>query len=115
MIKGGKNIAMKVPPHQWSRTVAFYESVLGLPVLERDPASVAFKFGPNRLWIDRVEALSQAELWLELTTDDLVAADATLAAARVTRRDEIEELPDGFKGFWIANPAEIIHLVSETE
>jgi hypothetical protein len=29
------------------------------------------------------------------------------------RRDEIEPLPDGFKGFWIANPANIIHLVTE--
>lgn len=106
---------MKVPPHQWNGTVAFYESVLGLPVLERDPVSVTFEFGPNRLWIDRVDALSQAELWLELVTDDLVATDAMLAAARITRRDEIEELPDDFKGFWISNPADIIHLVSEGE
>ena len=27
--------------------------------------------------------------------------------------DKIEPLPDSFKGFWLANPANIIHLVCE--
>jgi hypothetical protein len=31
----------------------------------------------------------------------------------VVRRDEIEPLPEGFKGFWISNPANIIHLISQ--
>ena len=30
----------------------------------------------------------------------------------VVRRDEVEKLPDGFNGFWVCNPAGIIHLVS---
>jgi hypothetical protein len=29
-IKGGINIAMKVPPHQYEETIAFYRDVIGL-------------------------------------------------------------------------------------
>ena len=28
---GGRNIAMKVPPHQWEQTVRFYRETLRLP------------------------------------------------------------------------------------
>jgi hypothetical protein len=31
---GGRNIATKVPPHQWTATVAFYRDTLGLPELD---------------------------------------------------------------------------------
>lgn len=110
---GGRNIAMKVPPHLWEATVAFYRDVLGLkPAGPLAPPSASFEFGANRLWIDRVETVSQAELWLELTTDDVGAAAEHLAAAGVVRRDEIEPLPPGFRGYWIQNPAAIIHLVA---
>lgn len=112
---GGRNIAMKVPPHQWEATVRFYRDVLGLPLVEHGPTqppSVGFAFGANRLWIDRVEAMSQAELWLEITVADLRAAEARLRAAGVVRCDEIEQLPPDMQGFWIANPASIIHLVA---
>ena len=113
---GGCNIAMKVPPHLWEQTVQFYKDVLTLKVIEQAatvPQSVAFEFGTNRLWIDRVDGLSQAELWLELTADDVQAASELLKSAGVVRRDEIEPLPAGFEGFWIQNPAAIIHLVSK--
>ncbi len=30
--RGGHNIAMKVPPHQFEATVNFYRDVLGLPL-----------------------------------------------------------------------------------
>lgn len=43
------------------------------------------------------------------------AAAEYLKSFGVTRRDEIELLPKGFKGFWINNPANIIHLVSQDE
>ena len=69
-IRGGPNIAMKVPPHRYEATVAFYRDVLALPIAVERDGSIAFTFGAVRLWIDRVECLSQAELWLELTTDD---------------------------------------------
>ena len=49
--RGGRNIAMKVPPHRWEATVAFYERTLGLAGRRREHASVAFEFGPTVLWI----------------------------------------------------------------
>ena len=107
----GRNIAMKVPPSQYDATVAFYRDVLGFPLIDEFAPSVVFEFGPNRLWVDRATAMSQAELWLEVVTDDLPAAEARLEAAGVARCDEIESLRDGFAGFWIASPASIVHLV----
>lgn len=109
---GGRNIAMKVPAHQWEATVAFYRDVLRLEVLPNDGPSAAFRFGEACLWIDRCAQLSQAEIWLEVQTDDLAAATERLAAANVVRCDAIEPLPAGFKGFWIVNPAGIVHLVA---
>jgi predicted enzyme related to lactoylglutathione lyase len=42
MFSGGRNIAMKVPPHQWETTVAFYRDVLGwLEITTDDPAAAA--------------------------------------------------------------------------
>lgn len=117
-IAGGRNIAMKVPPHVWDTTVQFYRDVIGLRVLERAPTlppSVGFEFGSNQLWVDRVDGLSQAEIWLELNTHDLQDAASHLMSAGIARRDEIEALPEGFEGFWIANPASIIHLVAKPE
>lgn len=52
-------------------------------------------------------------MWLELTTDDLAGAEEYFRSAGVVRRDEIEKLPEGFEGFWIQNPASIIHLVTK--
>lgn len=115
---GGRNIAMKVPPHLWDATVQFYRDVVGLKVIEHAPTvppSVGFEFGANQLWIDRVDGLSQAEIWLELSTSDVEAAASHLKSAGVVRRDEIEPLPEGFAGFWITSPASIIHLISKPE
>lgn len=111
---GGRNIAMKVPPHQWEATVAFYRDVLGLASLEPftgSPPSVGFNFGENRLWIDKVIGMSQTELWLEIVTDDATAAAEHLAQAGVARCDAIEQLPDGASSFWVSSPSQIIHLV----
>ena len=112
---GGKNIAMKVPPHQYEATVAFYRDVLGLTQID-GPAgdAVGFVFGTNNLWIDRVPSMSQAELWLEIVTDDTAAAAETLAQANVVRCDEIEDL-GSLDGFWVSSPAAVIHLVDARE
>ena len=112
--RAGRNIAIKVPPHQYEATLRFYRDVLGLEALEDQAPSVGFRFGANNLWIDRVPALSQAETWLEIVTDDLAAAAAHLAAEGVVRCDEIEPLPPGFEGFWVSSPAAIVHLVCDT-
>lgn len=109
---GGRNIAMKVPPHQYDATVRFYRDVLGLKPLQNHPPEVGFEFGSCQLWIDRVTALSQAELWLEIVTDDVPAAAEHFGQEGVVRCDDIERLPEGFNGFWISNPASIIHIVS---
>lgn len=112
---GGRNIAMKVPPHQFDATVRFYGEVLGLKPIENHPSEVGFEFGSNQLWIDRVPGVSQAEVWLEIVTNDPSAAAKILENENVVRCDEIEALPDGFEAFWISNPASIIHLVCKDE
>ncbi len=110
---GGVNIAMKVPPHTFDRTVAFYRSILGIPVDETEEESVAFRFGPNRLWIDRVPTQTQSDVWLQIETPDIEQAEAHFRRTRTERRDEIETLPDNMEAFWITNPAGIVHLVSK--
>jgi catechol 2,3-dioxygenase-like lactoylglutathione lyase family enzyme len=107
----GRNIAMKVPPHLYEATIQFYRDVLGLKEITKHAPSIGFEFGPNNLWIDRVPGISQAEIWLEVVTNDLDAASAQLETAGVVRCDEIEPLPQGFQGFWVSSPASIIHLV----
>jgi hypothetical protein len=110
--RGGRNLALKVPPHQFEATVAFYRDVLGLEPLPTEGASAAFRFGSLCLWVDRMAQLSQAEVWLEVQAEDPDAAAAHLARQGVVRCDAIEALPEGFRGFWIANPAGIVHLVA---
>jgi catechol 2,3-dioxygenase-like lactoylglutathione lyase family enzyme len=107
----GRNIAMKVPPHLYEATIRFYRDTLGFRQLQAGDASVCFEFGANRLWIDRLAGVSQAELWLELVTSDVEAAARQLAAAGVVRCDDIEPLPEGMQAFWISSPASIVHLV----
>ena len=112
----GKNLAMKVPAHEFEKTVVFYRDILGFEEIKESQTansdSVRFMFGDKILWIDRVATLSQAELWLEIVTDDIHAASEYLASQGCVRRDEIEPLPQNFNGFWLANPANIIHLIS---
>ena len=115
VFQGGRNIALKVPPHQWDETVRFYREILGLAEIAEHAPDVVFQFGHNQLWIDRVATVSQAELWLEVITDNLSAAEAHLDAADVVRCDEVEKLPDGFNGFWISSPTSIVHLVTQVE
>lgn len=113
----GKNIAMKVPVHEYDTTLRFYRDILGLEAIEsmsdENPDSQVFKFGDKNLWIDRVTTVSQAEIWLEILTDDITAAAEYLGQQGCIRSDEIEPLPSGFSGFWISNPCNIIHLITE--
>jgi catechol 2,3-dioxygenase-like lactoylglutathione lyase family enzyme len=112
---GGRNIAIKVPPHQYEDMVRFYKNILGLKPLDNHPPAVGFEFGANQLWIDRVPGMSQAEIWLELATPDIPGAAEHLEKAGVVRRDEIEPLPEGYEGFWIASPSSIIHMVAKPD
>ena len=114
-IRGGVNIAMKVPPYQYEATIAFYRDVVGLKPFDAKAPAVGFELGPNRLWIDEAPALSQAEIWLELFTDDFAAAAGQLAEAGIVRCDAIEALGEGFRGGWIVNPANIVHMLREPD
>lgn len=114
-IKGGINIAMKVPSHQYEAVIAFYRNVVGLPPFDEKAPAKGFVLGPNRLWIDEAPHYSQAEIWLELFTEDHGAALDRLAAHKVVRCDQVEELGEGFRGGWIMNPANIVHLVREPD
>lgn len=109
--EGGINLAMKVPPHQFDAVVSFYRQTLALEEIEPLQPDIVFRLGPNRLWIDKVSGMSQAEIWLEVITNDTAAATAHLSDAGIVRCDEIEPLPEGSDGFWISSPAQIIHLV----
>ena len=112
---GGRNIALKTPAHLYDETCLFYAGTLGLPVLATHDDSTVFAFGAMRLWVDRVAALSQPELWLELTVDDPAAAAEHLSRHGAVRCDAVEALPDGFQGFWIAGPGGMIHLVAKPD
>ena len=113
--RGGRNVALKLPVRNYAATLAFYRDVLGLAVLHEGDSGAVIEFGPVRLWLDRVPHQSQPDIWLELMVDDTAAAERHLAAHGILRCDEVEKLPDGFDGFWIAAPAGTIHLVSTDE
>lgn len=113
---GGRNIALKVPPHRYEATLAFYRDVLHLPALAGPTGgATGFVFGPCNLWVDNCPGLSQAEIWLEVVTSGVDEAASVMASAGLARRDEIEDLGAGFDGFWISSPADTIHLVDSRE
>jgi len=108
----GRNIAMKLPERLFASMLVFYRDTLGFEVEENDSGALV-RFGAMRLHLDRVPHQSQTDLWLQVETDDVAAAQAWLAAEGVARCDEVECLPDDFAGFWIAAPSGTIHLVAE--
>ncbi|MGH1469547.1 MAG: hypothetical protein ACRBCS_00025 [Cellvibrionaceae bacterium] len=113
----GKNIAIKVPTHEFEKMVNFYKVILGLGQKEANSPdsfkSVTFEFGDKNLWVDEISGLSQAEVWLEIETDNAVEAKEYLKKQGCSMRDEIEPLPSGFNGFWLSSPSNTIHLVNE--
>ena len=111
LFRPGNNIAMKVPTYEYDRTVAFYRDILQLASTSSSQSSTVFDFGDRRLWIDRCEHVSQAEIWLEVTCDDVAAARERLTALGVRFCDDIESLPADIEGFWVVNPGNIVHLV----
>lgn len=110
----GRNIAMKLPERVFAETLSFYRDVLGLKV-EENTSGALVDFGAVRPHLDRVAHQSQTDLWLQIETDDPAAAEAWLADQGVDRCDEVEPLPTGFEGYWIASPSGTIHLVATRE
>lgn len=113
--KPGKNIAMKVPAFDFHKTVAFYKDILGYQIVEEDGSSLAFDYDGKNLWIDKVETMSQTEIWLEIIADDIEAASKYFDTKNINRCDSIEKLPNNFNGFWIAAPGNVVHLVSKEQ
>ncbi len=113
----GDNIAIKVPSHQYDRTVLFYKDVLGLEIVSagsQEPQErMAFKFGNQNLWINCAPETSQSELWLEVKTDNIEKAAEYFNHHQAVRYDDIEPLARELKGFWISSPANIFHLINE--
>lgn len=113
LFKGGRNMALKLPAHRFESTLQFYRDTLGLPVKMMADGVPVVEYGPMRLWLDRSETASRSELWLEIVAKDADGAAAALEAAGVTRCDRVEPLPEGFRGFWVMSPADVVHLVAE--
>ena len=115
----GKNIALKTPAHEYEKVIQFYKDILGfnrLDIENLDPFdSECFEFGDKRLWVDRIEGLSQSETWLEIESDDIESAKQYLVEKGCQLRDEIEPLPSEINGFWLSSPSNIIHLVIASE
>lgn len=108
---GGVNIAIKVPLHQYEATVSFYRDTLNLPLVEEEQEGCIFQFGPVRLWVDKAPNLARSDVWLELETNDTMAAARYLKNQGVPRCDELESLPEDFDGFYVSDPAGVVHLV----
>lgn len=113
----GKNIAMKIPAHEYESTVRFYREVLGFKEITGSGAgdTPRFEFGDKVLWLDCMPGLSQSEIWLEIVASDIDKASEYFKEKGCHRRDEIEPLPNGFKAFWISSPSNIIHLISSSD
>ena len=116
-IRPGKNIAIKVPAHEFERMVEFYKIIIGLKQKDANSPdefdSIAFEFGDKNLWVDKISGISQAEVWLEIETDNAAVAKSYLEEQGCVIRNEIEPLPSGFNGFWLSSPSNIVHLVNE--
>jgi hypothetical protein len=112
---GGANIALKIPAHLYEQAIAFYRETLRLPLIEEEPEGCIFQFGPMRLWVDKAPHLSKPDVWLELNTNDTESAASYFNTHGVIRRDELEQLPEDFDGFFITDPSGIIHLVTGDE
>lgn len=108
---GGPNIAIKVPEHVWSETIAFYRDVLGL---KQEGEDAIFSFGEGRrLHLDRRPQFPRGDVWLQIHTQDADAALAHLAGHGVPVRDELEGLPPRLRGHWISDPAGTVLLLNE--
>jgi hypothetical protein len=113
MLRSGPNIAVKVPPRQWDRTVRFYAETLGLPRIDSAGPVMIFALGQDRLRIDRVESLTEPEVWLEFQTDSRATTTALLSDEGFVHGDSVDALPAGFKRFWIASRTEFMHLLPQ--
>lgn len=75
---------------KWNDAVAFYRTVLGLPVAYETPSMVGFETGAFRLYVEQGAAHSPV---FELLVPDVAAAKRGLLAAGCTVVEEDPALP----------------------
>jgi len=75
---------------KWNDAVAFYRTVLGLPVVYETPSMVGFETGAIRLYVEQGAAHAPV---FELLAPDVAAAKQQLLAAGCTVVEEDPALP----------------------
>ncbi len=106
-IVGGTNIALKIPKSQFADVIKFYKD-LGFDLKEQSgfaTPSFSCTFGSNTLWIDCVDHIGKADIWLELVADHIPNALERVRQSGGMQRDEIESLPDDMHAHWVCDPA----------
>lgn len=112
-IRGGDNIAIKIPTYHYERTVAFYRDVLRLPFAREELGSPGFEFGANTLWLDHVPRYARSDVWLQLQADDVDDIAGRLASQGVPLREEVEPYDD-VPGHWLSDPSGVVIRLSPT-
>jgi hypothetical protein len=110
-IRGGDNIALKIPSYCYDATLAFYRDVLRLPFVGEELGSPGFAFGGNTLWVDHVPRYGRSDAWLQLRAADVHDVARRLAAQGVPLREEVEPYDD-VEGYWISDPSGVILRLS---
>jgi hypothetical protein len=54
----GRNIGIKLPPHEYDATVRFYEGILGLSKIGDYTPEIVFDLDGKNLWLDKIDGLS---------------------------------------------------------
>ena len=83
---------------EYEATLGFYRDTLKLPVEALSEGSHVVTFGGCRVWLDRENRASQAELWLEIETASMAEAAGLLAISLGLSRmyaDDLEQLEAG--------------------
>ena len=111
----GKNIAMNVLPEKFEETVKFYSEILGFRIVDSEtPNCVGIAYGEQTLWIDANKKIKQPEIFFEISVTDLETAKEVLQSQNIEAcENPFETLSETYRGFWVRNPAGVIHLVDE--
>jgi catechol 2,3-dioxygenase-like lactoylglutathione lyase family enzyme len=110
-IRGGNNIALKVPTFCYEAALAFYRDVLQLPYAGEELGSPGFEFGDDTLWVDHRPAYPRSDVWLQIRTADVDGWATRLAAEGVPMREEVEPYED-VPGYWISDPSGVVIRLS---
>jgi hypothetical protein len=113
-IRGGNNIALKVPTYCYEATLAFYRDTLQLPSAGEELGSPGFEFGGDTLWIDHRPTYPRSDVWLQIHAADVDAVAAELASDGVPLREEVEPYDD-VPGYWISDPSGVVIRLSPPE